>query len=134
MTYLYSRLCSADENAMRTETNQLLSHINELNLRIVSHKIDFVAQLITRLEMVEPTQATPTALLLRAYEEWLETDDVCAIIHMCMYAHTHTHAHAHTYTHIHTRARAHTHTQTHTHTHIHTHTHTRARTHTHITV
>ena len=130
---------------MRTETNQLLSHINELNLRIVSHKIDFVAQLITRLEMVEPTQATPTALLLRAYEDWLETDDVCAMIHMCMYAHTHTHARAHTHahthvhahTHIHTHMHAHTHTHTHAHTHTHTHarmrTHTHTRTRTHIT-
>ena len=74
---------------MRTETNQLLSHINELNLRIVSHKIDFVSQLITRLQMVEPSQATPTALLMRAYEDWLETDDVCAMIHMCTCTNTH---------------------------------------------
>ena len=69
--------CSADENAMRTETNQLLSHINELKLRIVSHKIEHVANIISRLEMMaETSHATPTDLLPREYEDWIEKDDV----------------------------------------------------------
>ena len=69
--------CSADENAMRTETNQLLSHINELKLRIVSHKIEHVANIIARLEMMaETSQATPADLLPREYEDWIEKDDV----------------------------------------------------------
>ena len=87
--------CSADENAMRTEINQLLSHINELKLLVVSHKIDRVNDFITRLEMIaEPSQATPATLLPRAYEEWLENDDVREIIHMHMCADMYTPLHS----------------------------------------